>query len=50
MTMRAEDIEIPEVPVSLRIMAAHKKKISAQKRAHTKRRSSQIKVQRKKQK
>jgi hypothetical protein len=50
MTILAEDIEIPEVPVSLRTIAAHKKRIAALKRAHAKRRSNQIKVQSKKQK
>ena len=50
MTVRAEDIEIPEVPVPLRIIAAHKKRIAALKRAHAKRRSNQIKVRSKKQK
>jgi hypothetical protein len=50
MTMLVEDIEIPEVPVSLRTIAAHKKRIAALKRAHAKRRSNQIKVQSKKQK
>jgi hypothetical protein len=46
--MRAEDIEIPEVPVPVRIIAAHKKRIAALKRAHAKIRSNQIKSQSKK--
>jgi len=50
MTMLAEDIEIPEVPVSLRTIAARKKRVAAFKRAQAKRRPSQIKVQSKNQK
>ena len=45
MTMLAEDIEIPEVPVSLRTITAHKKRVAALKRAQAKRKNNQIKDQ-----
>jgi hypothetical protein len=50
MTMLAEDIEIPEVPFSLRTITAHKMRVAALKRSQAKRKSNQVKVQNKKKK
>jgi hypothetical protein len=45
MKNKPENIEIPEVPIPRRILIAHKKAISVMKRAETKQKSNQKRVQ-----
>jgi hypothetical protein len=45
MTQLADNIEIPEVPIPRHILIAHKKAIAVMKRAETKQKSDQNRVQ-----